>query len=298
MPYARTTDGIRIYYEEHGPVAPGRPGARSTRAARAVTGSPAAAPLVLAYGIGGNTDMWAPNTPDLAAGRRVILWEPRGHARSDSPADPARYSFHRWALDLRDLLDHLGLRRAHVGGLSLGAGIATRFALLYPRRVRSLVVTNSSSASGLPLSVDALVMRARSIEVTLTQGLDAMAEFAMTTNPNVMARLALDPSAKAEFYEEYRRLTPIGYANSVRTLLAMDHITDQLPQLSAHGIPVLLLGGDRDPSLAAMRVMHRKIRGSRLVVLSPASHFANRDLPEPWNRTVLAFLGRVERRGR
>ena len=298
MPYARTTDGIRIYYEEHGPVAPGRPGARSTPTARAVTGARAAAPLVLAYGIGGNTDMWAPNTPDLAAGRRVILWEPRGHARSDSPADPARYSFHRWALDLRDLLDHLGLRRAHVGGLSLGAGIATRFALLYPRRVRSLVVTNSSSASGLPLSVDALVMRARSIEVTLTQGLDAMAEFAMETNPNVMARLALDPSAKAEFYEEYRRLTPIGYANSVRTLLAMDHITDQLPQLSAHGIPVLLLGGDRDPSLAAMRVMHRKIRGSRLVVLSPASHFANRDLPEPWNRTVLAFLGRVERRAR
>jgi pimeloyl-ACP methyl ester carboxylesterase len=299
MPYARTTDGIRIYYEEHGPAAPGRPAAaRRTRKGTAAAASRATAPLVLAYGIGGNTDMWAPNTPGLAGGRRLILWEPRGHARSDSPPDPARYSFHRWALDLRDLLDHLGLRRAHVGGLSLGAGIATRFALLYPRRVRSLVVTNSSSASGLPLSVEALVMRARSIEVTLTQGMDAMAEYAMATNPNVIARLALDPNAKAEFYEEYRRLTPIGYANSVRTLLAMDHITDELPKLTAHGIPVLLVGGDRDPSLAAMRVMHRKIRGSRLVVLSQASHFANLDQPEAWNRTVVGFLGRVERRVR
>ena len=74
----------------------------------------------------------------------------------------------------------------------------------------------------------------------------------------------------------------------------MDHITDELPRLAKHGIPVLLVGGDRDPSLAPMRVMRRKIRGSRLVVLSPASHFANRDQPEAWNRTVLAFLGRVE----
>ena len=295
MPYARMTDGARLYYEEHGPAAPAD-SAEGRRFGRSPGGRlrAGAAPLVLAYGIGGNTDMWAPNTPALAAGRRVILWEPRGHARSDSPADPARYSFRRWALDLRDVLDHLGIRRAHVGGLSLGAGIATRFALLYPRRVRSLVVTNSSSASGLPLSVDNIVMRARSIEITLTQGMDAMAEYAMATNPNVAGRVALDPGARAEFYEEYRRLTPIGYANSLRTLLAMDHITDELPRLSTHGIPVLLVGGDRDPSLQPMRVMHRKIRGSRLVVLSPASHFANRDQPAAWNRTVLAFLGRVE----
>ena len=295
MPYARATDGVRIYYEDHGPAGSGRRGTKGP--ARPQTGRRerrAPAPLVLAYGIGGNTDMWAPNTPGLAAGRRVILWEPRGHGRSDSPADPARYSFRRWALDLRDLLDHLGLRRAHVGGLSLGAGIATRFALLYPRRARSLVVTNSSSAAGLPLSVENLVMRARSIEITLTQGMDAMAEYAMAANPNVAGRLALDPAAKAEFYEEYRRLTPIGYANSLRTLLAMDHITDELPRLAERGIPVLLVGGDRDPSLAPMRVMHRKIRGSRLVVLSPASHFANRDRPEAWNRAVLAFLERVE----
>jgi pimeloyl-ACP methyl ester carboxylesterase len=273
MPHLRTDDGVRLYYEEHG---------RGT-------------PLVLAYGIGGNADLWDVNVQALAARHRVVLWEPRGHARSDSPRDPARYSFARWTLDLRDVLDHLGLRQAHVGGLSLGAGIATRFTLRFPRRVRSLLVTNSSSASGLPLSVDNLMMRARSIEVTLGQGMDAMAEFAMTSNPNVTARLALDPSAKAEFYAYYRRLTPIGYANSLRALLAMDHITDQLPGIK---VPVLLIAGDRDPSLGPMKVMHRKIRGSTLVVLSPASHFANRDQPEAWNRAALEFLARLEGRSR
>ena len=47
MPFAKTDDRVRIYYEAHGPK----------------TGSP----LVLAYGIGGNTDMWDTNTAALAA---------------------------------------------------------------------------------------------------------------------------------------------------------------------------------------------------------------------------------------
>src|SRR3990170_4111132 len=255
MPYLRTDDRVRLYYEEHG---------RGT-------------PLVLAYGIGGNVEMWDVNVPDLAAHHRLILWEPRGHARSDSPADPARYSFHRWAIDLEAVLEHLGIRRAHVGGLSLGAGIATRFALRFPSRVRSLVVTNSSSASGLPLAWQNVVMRARSIEITLTRGMDAMAEYAMQANPNVSERLALDPAAKAEFYAEYRQLAPIGYANSLRALLAMDHVTGELGRLR---MPVLLVGGDRDPSLGPMRLMRRRIRGSRLGGPSPARPFAHRDPPQ------------------
>ena len=275
MPYVRTDDRVRIYYEEHGPT-----NAKSV-----------GSPLVLAYGIGGNADLWDVNVSALAARHRLVLWEPRGHARSDSPEDPARYSFARWVLDLQAVLDHLRLRNAHVGGLSLGAGIATRFTLAFPTRVRSLIVTNSSSAAGLPLSPDNLVMRAQSIKVTLERGMDAMAEFAMASNPNVAARLALDPSSKHEFYAYYRRLTPIGYANALRALLAMDHITDRLPTLR---VPVLLIGGDRDPSLAPMKVMHAEIRGSKLVVLSPASHFANRDQPEAWNRAALEFLARCD----
>lgn len=270
MPHIRTDDGVKIYYEETG----------------------AGTPLVLAYGLGGNTDMWDVNVPALSSRHRVILWEPRGHGRSGSPKNPARYSFRRWVLDLRDLLDSLKVRKAHVGGLSLGGGIATRFTLLYPSRVRSLLVTNSTSAVGLPLSVERLVMRARSIEITLKQGMDAMAEFAMAENPNLSARLALNPLARAEFYDYYRRLKPIGYANSLRAIFAMDSITDQLQRIH---VPVLLIGGDRDPSLGPMKLMRRKVRGSRLVILSPASHFANRDQPEAWNRAALDFLTRCDR---
>jgi len=266
--YFTTSDGVKIYYEEHG------------------TGSP----LLLAYGIGGNAGMWAPNVPALAGRYRLILWEPRGHARSESPEDPGRVTFGHWVLDLHDLLDHLGLRRAVVGGLSLGGGIATRLALQHPDRVTALVVVDSSSAAGLPLGVDNLVMRARSIKVTLEGGMDAMADFAIASNPNVAGRLRLDPSARQEIFDYYRRLTPIGYANSLRALLQMDYITDRLSEVRA---PTLLVCGDEDPSLGPMRVMQEKIKDARFVLLSPAGHFGNRDQPEAFNRAVLEFLAEL-----
>jgi pimeloyl-ACP methyl ester carboxylesterase len=245
MAHFTTSDGVRIYYESHG------------------TGDP----LLLAYGIGGNAGMWQPNIPALSERHRLILWEPRGHARSES------------------------LVHAVVGGLSLGGGIATRFTLAHPERVRALIVVDSSSAVGLPLSVENLVMRAKSIEVTLKGGMDAMAEFAIASNPNVAGRLRLDPGARQEIFDYYRKLTPIGYANALRALLQMDYITERLPEIT---VPTLLICGDEDPSLEPMRVMEKKVKSSRFVLLSPAGHFGNRDQPEDFNHAVLDFLDGLE----
>ena len=123
--------------------------------------------------------------------------------------------------------------------------------------------------------------------MTLKGGMDAMAEFAIASNPNVAGRLKLDPAARQEIFDYYRKLTPIGYANALRALLQMDYITDRLPEIS---VPTLLICGDEDPSLEPMRVMEKKIKPSRFVLLSPAGHFANRDQPEDFNRAVLDFL--------
>ncbi len=265
MAHFTTSDGVRIYYEQHGK----------------------GQPVLLAYGIGGNAGMWQPNLAALAGRRRLILWEPRGHARSESPEDPTRVTFAHWVLDLHDLMHHLDLERAVVGGLSLGGGIATRFTLAHPDRVRALIVVDSSSAVGLPLSVENIVMRARSIEVTLKGGMHAMAEFAIASNPNVSGRLKLDPSARKEIFDYYRMLTPVGYANALRALLQMDYITERLPEIS---VPTLLVCGDEDPSLQPMRVMEQKVKHARFVLLSPAGHFANRDQPEAFNRAVTDFL--------
>jgi pimeloyl-ACP methyl ester carboxylesterase len=270
MAHFKTSDGVSIYYEEHGK----------------------GLPVVLAYGIGGNAGMWQPNVDALAARHRLILWEPRGHARSESPEDPARVTFGHWVHDLHDLLDHLKLDQAVVGGLSLGGGIATRFTLKHPDRVRALVVVDSSSAAGRPLSVDNLIMRARSIKVTLEGGMDAMAAFAIASNPNVVGRLRMNPAARQEVLDYYRQLTPIGYANALRALIQMDYITDRLSEIQ---VPTLLVCGDEDLSLEPMRMMEQKVKDARFVLLSPAGHFGNRDQPETFNRAVLDFLAALPR---
>jgi len=265
MPHSTTRDGVRIYFEEYG----------------------RGEPVLLAYGIGGNIGMWEPNVDALSARHRLILWEPRGHARSDSPEDPRQVTFGHWTWDLHDLMDHLRIERGIVGGLSLGAGIATRFTLEHQHRVRALIIVDSSSASGLPLGVDNIVMRAKSIEVTLAGGMDAMAEFAIASNPNVSGRLKLDPSARKEIFDYYRLLTPIGYANALRALLQMDYITERLGEIR---VPTLLVCGNEDPSLGPMREIQTRIPHATFALLSPAGHFANRDQPEAFNRAVSEFL--------
>jgi pimeloyl-ACP methyl ester carboxylesterase len=110
-------------------------------------------PLGLAYGLGGNTGMWAGQIEAFSRQYRLMLWDPRGHGQSESPLHPDQFGLQTSAEDLRGLLDHLGIERAYIGGQSMGGGIAARFALAYPERVAALLIIDSASASGLPMSV-------------------------------------------------------------------------------------------------------------------------------------------------
>src|SRR5215475_12858302 len=68
--------GVRLYYESHGDQTD-------------------PTPLLLTHGYSASSAMWTPNLRALAEKRRVITWDMRGHGRSDSPRDPARYTEER-----------------------------------------------------------------------------------------------------------------------------------------------------------------------------------------------------------
>ena len=75
----------------------------------------------------------------VAAGRRVIAFDNRGHGRSGKPHDPEAYPAPTMAEDARRLLDHLEIGDADVMGYSMGARISAFLALAHPGRVRSAV---------------------------------------------------------------------------------------------------------------------------------------------------------------
>ena len=174
---------------------------------------------MLCHGLSGDTQAWVNQLSAFSQRYQVVTWDARGHGRSDSPADPNAYGLTRFAEDLKVLLGHLGLEQVYLLGHSMGGGVAVRFATTYPERVKALVVTDSFTGSGLPTTAGVRAMREKSIDLALTQGMNAVADHALQENANVMGRIRGDSVEERAMRMRYTKIDPNGYAGSVRTIL-------------------------------------------------------------------------------
>ena len=114
---AQSKDGTRIHYEIRGQ----------------------GAPLALIFGYAGSSRGWGEPFLKLLETRfRTILIDNRGTGESDKPEKP--FSMADMAADAASVLDHAGVERAHVMGISMGGMIAQEFALNHPARLRGLVL--------------------------------------------------------------------------------------------------------------------------------------------------------------
>jgi pimeloyl-ACP methyl ester carboxylesterase len=73
-------------------------------------------------------------------GHRVVLLDLLGHGGSDKPEHAAEYRIDVYAEQVLGLLDHLGVDRAVLGGMSLGANVSLHAAAHHPDRVQGLVI--------------------------------------------------------------------------------------------------------------------------------------------------------------
>ena len=118
---------INIYYEIHGK----------------------GEPLLLIEGLGYSSWMWFKQIPELSKNYKVIVFDNRGVGRSDKP--DSEYSIEMMADDTAALLKSLGVKSAHVLGVSMGGFIAQELALRHPDTIRSLILV--STGSGVENSV-------------------------------------------------------------------------------------------------------------------------------------------------
>lgn len=134
-------------------------------------------------------------------GRRVVVFDNRGHGRSAKLYDPAMYRLELMARDVGNLLDHLKIDRADIFGYSMGGRIGTIFALQNPQRVRSLILggigVNLVSETGVPRGL-AEAMEAERIEDIDDPMLKIFRGFAEATRSDLAALAACVRGGRAQ----------------------------------------------------------------------------------------------------
>ena len=195
----------------------------------------------------------------VAAGRRVIALDARGHGQSDKPHDPAAYENDAMARDARALLDHLGAEHVDVVGYSMGALVATRLVPEEPR-TRSCVLGGIGGRirGGRGFSAERRALLATALESPVAGAIaDAAARnfrsFAERTRAD---RFALAAIQRAKTPETRTRLDEFRVPTLViagdRDVLAgsPQELADRIPDAIARVVKGTHLGAVNDPAFA------------------------------------------------
>jgi len=257
------------------------PGARL---AYQVTGSGPA--VVLVHGFGLDMRMWDEQIRVLAARYQVISYDCRGFG-SSGPFDPAVAYSH--AGDLLALLDHLGVGRAVLAGLSFGGRVVLQAALAAPDRVRALVLLDAV-LDGVPWDAPSQAAMDHAVEMARTRGLLA-GRAAWLAHP-LFAEAGHQP-------EVADRLAAMVAGYPGQHWIGPDpHDREQsapIDRLAELVMPALVLVGERDvPGFREMSaVLARRIPGARYHVVAEAGHMVNMERPTPVNEVLTPFLAEL-----
>jgi 3-oxoadipate enol-lactonase len=265
MPHATSTDGARIHYEVHG----------------------SGEPVLLVMGLGSNAYGWYRTLPWLSERYEAICFDNRGTGRSDVPE--GAYSIAQMAADAAAVLDACGRDSAHVIGASLGGMIAQRFALAYPRRLRSLtlICTTPGGANAVRASDEVMAGLVQGGEDPSTvYRRSAWFLYGQDTRVNHPERIEEDIEYRSKI-----PTTPAGYFGQLQAAMSHD-AWDELPSVA---VPTLVVHGDADllvPTENGKRLAAR-IPHAELILVPGAGHMLQTDARDVVRDGVLRFLART-----
>jgi pimeloyl-ACP methyl ester carboxylesterase len=275
MPHVKTSDDVRLYYEE--------------------TGS--GAPLIFLHEFGGHYRSWEPQVRYFSRRYRCITYAARGWPPSDVPNDVVMYSQARAADDCADLMMALGIAEAHLCGLSMGATAALEFAIRHPGKATALVIaagggggaTDPAAKQRFKEECEAF---ARRIE---QEGMPAMAELYCASSARNTYRIK-DPRGWAEFKQQFAEGSAKGHAMTMRGIQgARVPFFERTAELEKITEPMLVVIGDEDESTHGLAVHLKKhVARSGVLELPKCGHTMNLEEPAAFNAAVQDFLHAVE----
>jgi 3-oxoadipate enol-lactonase len=241
--------------------------------------------LLLIHGFPLDSRLWHAQIVGLSSRVRVIAPDLRGCGRSDVPPGP--YSVDQHADDLVSLLDHLGIRRAVVGGLSMGGYITFAMWRRYPERVQALILADTRAEPDSPqarANRDASAARVREI---------GPASFTEEMLPRIMAPASMEvPLVRSRALRMMAGQSSDGLIGALGALRDRPDSRALLPGIS---VPVLVIVGREDVLTppADARAMAGAIPGARVVEVPGAGHLSPLENPRAVNAALRGFLREV-----
>jgi 3-oxoadipate enol-lactonase len=224
--------------------------------------------VALANSLGTDARIWDDVIDVLSASYRVVSYDKRGHGLSEAPAGD--YTLDDHVGDLAALLDHLGVGRLALAGVSVGGLIAQGFALRHPDRLAALVLCDTAPKLG-----DATSWAERIASVR-RDGLGAIADVVMARWFSETFRAAR-PDDLAGWRNLFLRTDPEGYCATCATL----RDTDLGDQVGGIATPTLVVVGEEDGStpVPLVRACAAAIPGARFEIIAGAGHIPSIEQP-------------------
>lgn len=236
-------------------------------------------PLILSHGFLMDREMFAAQVDALGGEFRVITWDERGFGETEFDGKPFTY----WdsAKDCLGLLDHLGIERAVLGGMSQGGFLSLRAALLAPKRVRALVLIDTQAGVEDPERLPAY----RQMQATWLE------DGPVDDLTDAVASLIIgDPVLSETWIAKWRKLDRETLRAPGDCLMERDDLTERLGEISC---PAIVFHGTADISIEMERAeeLCRGLPGcSGVVRIDGGTHACNLTHPVEVNGPLLDFL--------
>jgi 3-oxoadipate enol-lactonase len=246
---------------------------------------PQEAPVILlSHALATNLNMWESQTKVLSRTFRVLRYDTLGHGATATPPGPV--TLDQLAGQAGGLLDALGIAHAHFLGISMGGMIGQTLALARPKLLTSLTLCNSSSR----MPAEAQPLWKERIKIAESEGMEPLVEPTIGrwfTPPFRQAQ----PQVIDRVRGWIRATPPAGYTACCHAIAALDLI-ERIPAIK---LPTLVIAAEEDPGTPATmsRSINERIAGSELVMIPAASHLANLEQADIFNRTLSSFLDRI-----